>query len=174
MLLKDAQLVDVAVAFVTQSGVDGLRALLDECGSSPRMWFVVRGAPITDPHAVVALSRLAPEVEVRVVMGPRAARFHPKLWIARAPNVVRVLSGSGNLTDGGLVDNDEQFELLHLAQPEESEAADIHRRRWQDFFELGSPLAEAMRSPAWDEWIAQSDNRRRLGPLLGLLSPGAK
>jgi hypothetical protein len=130
--------------------------------SSPAMRFVVRGAPITDPQAVVALSDLAPEVEVRVVMGARAERFHPKLWIAQAPDVVRVLSGSGNLTASGLVDNYEQFELLHFALPAEGDAAERHRDRWLRFFGLGSPLAEARGSPAWDAWTAQSAIRRRL------------
>jgi hypothetical protein len=47
-LFTDAQSVDVAVAFVTQAGVNQLAALLAECGSLPTMRFVVRGAPITD------------------------------------------------------------------------------------------------------------------------------
>ncbi|MGZ4305630.1 MAG: hypothetical protein ACXVSL_12290 [Solirubrobacteraceae bacterium] len=142
--------------------MDQLDALLAECGSLPTMRFVVRGAPITDPQAVIALSDLAPEVEVRVVMGPRALSFHPKLWIVQAPDAVRVLSGSGNLTAGGLVSNDEQFELLHLALPEESEAAERHWLRWRRFFDLGSALTKATSSPAWGEWIAQGARRRRL------------
>jgi HKD family nuclease len=67
-LLKDAQAVDVAVAFVTQSGVGQLRDLLDKCGSSPTMRFVVRGAPITDPEALVALSRFSERASYRRVV----------------------------------------------------------------------------------------------------------
>jgi hypothetical protein len=58
--------------------------------------------------------------------------------------------------------NHEQFELLHLPfLGGEREAAE-HQARWDAYFALGSPLADAVSSPAWQEWIAQQSRRRQL------------
>lgn len=160
LVLAGADTLDVAVAFVTDSGVQVLRELFAEFGTPSRVRIVVRGGPISDPEAVVALSDLG--AEVRAVLGPRASRFHPKLWIVGTASAVHVLSGSGNLTAGGLDRNYEQFELLHLPLPDVDGAADAHRRRWDAFFALGSPLAEAVGSPWWAEWSGQQSRRRQL------------
>lgn len=159
-VLADAETLDVAVAFVTHSGVHVLRELFVECGTPSSVRIVVRGAPISDPDAVAALADLG--AEVRVVMGTQASRFHPKLWIVGTAGAFHVLSGSGNLTAGGLEHNDEQFELLHLPLPDANRAADAHRGRWAAFFALGSPLAQAVSSQAWVEWVAQQSKRREL------------
>lgn len=159
-LLADAERLDVAVAFVTGSGVHVLRELLDEFGTPAEFRTVVRGGPVTDPDAVLALADLG--ADVRVVMGAQARRFHPKLWISSNAGWTRVLSGSGNLTAGGLDQNDEQFELLSLRLPNRELEAAAHEERWNAFFALGSPLAEAIVSPAWAEWIAQQRQRRQL------------
>ncbi len=159
-VLVDANRLDVAVAFLTGSGIQVLRELFAEFGTPSRVRFVVRGAPITDPDAVIALADLG--AEVRVVMGVRAPRFHPKLWITTNAESVHVLSGSGNLTAGGLDHNDEQFEMLHMRLPDEQREAAAHHERWDAFFALGSPLADAISSPSWAEWIAQQSRRLRL------------
>jgi nucleotide-binding universal stress UspA family protein len=159
-LLGDTERLDVAVAFVTHSGVRLLGELLAECGTPPKFRIVVRGGPVSDPDAVIALADLS--ADVRVVMGAHASRFHPKLWISRNADWLRVLSGSGNLTAGGLDQNHEQFELLGLRLPDHELEADAHQKRWNAFFALGSPLADAIASPAWAEWIAQQSRRRQL------------
>src|SRR4051794_39272518 len=87
-VLADAERLDVAVAFVTGSGVQVLRELFAECGTPARFRIVVRGGPITDPDAVMALADLG--ADVRVVMGAEAPRFHPKLWIGSSANWTRV------------------------------------------------------------------------------------
>lgn len=159
-VLADAEQLDVAVAFVTGSGVQVLRELFAECGRPARFRIVVRGGPVSDPDAVIALADLG--ADVRVVMGAEAPRFHPKLWVSSSANWTRVLSGSGNLTAGGLDQNHEQFELLGLPLPNRELEAAEHHERWNAFFALGSPLAEAIASPAWAEWIAQQSRRRQL------------
>ena len=159
-VLADAERLDVAVAFVTGSGVRVLRELLAECGTPAEFRIVVRGGPVSDPDAVMALADLG--ADVRVVMGAQAPRFHPKLWISRGAGWTRVLSGSGNLTAGGLDQNQEQFELLGLRLPERELEAAAHQERWSAFFALGSPLADAIESPAWAEWVAQQSRRRHL------------
>ncbi len=166
-VLADAERLDVAVAFVTGSGVQVLRELLAECGTPATFRIVVRGAPTSDPDAVIALADLG--ADVRVVMGAQAPRFHPKLWISSSADWTRVLSGSGNLTAGGLDQNDEQFELLGLRLPDRALEAAAHQERWDAFFALGSPLADAIVSPAWAEWIAQQSRRRQLTTELAAL-----
>jgi hypothetical protein len=159
-VLADAERLDVAVAFVSRSGVRVLRELLTECGTPATFRIVVRGGPVSDPDAVITLADLG--ADVRVVMGAQAPRFHPKLWISSSADWIRVLSGSGNLTAGGLEDNHEQFELLGLRLPDREIEAAAHQERWNAFFALGSPLAQAIASPAWAEWIAQQSRRRQL------------
>ncbi|HEX8744536.1 MAG TPA: phospholipase D family protein [Thermoleophilaceae bacterium] len=159
-MLAGAERLDAAVAFVTTSGVDLLRELFAESGTPSSVRIIVRGGPISDPDAVVALADLG--AEVRVVMGAQASRFHPKLWIVGCAHATHVLSGSGNLTGGGLIHNHEQFELLHLRLPNSKREAAAHQARWDGFFALGCPLADAVLSPAWGEWIAQQSRRRQL------------
>src|SRR4051812_32002367 len=159
-MLADAERVDAAVAFVTGSGVQVLRELLAESGTPAKLRIVVRGGPVSDPDAVIALADLG--ANVRVVMGVHAPQFHPKLWISSSADWTFVLSGSGNLTAGGLDQNHEQFELLGLRLPDRELEAAAHHARWKAFFALGSPLADAIASPAWDEWIAQQSRRRQL------------
>ena len=159
-MLADVEELDVAVAFVTDSGVNILRELLAESGTPAKFRIVVRGGPVSDPDAVIALADLG--AEVRVVMGAHADRFHPKLWISTNTDWTRVLSGSGNLTAGGLNRNHEQFELLSLRLPDSKREATAHHERWNAFFALGSPLAEAMASSAWAVWTAQQSQRREI------------
>jgi hypothetical protein len=165
--LAGATSLDVAVAFVTDSGVQILKDLLAELRELPTIRAVVRGAPISEPNAVIALEALG--ARVRVVMGRSAAQFHPKLWVAESSDSVRVLSGSGNLTAGGLRSNYEQFEMLHLSWSADAQRIRAHQKRWQAFFDLGWPLKEARTSPAWKEWVAQQSLREKLADELRAL-----
>lgn len=169
-MLDGATWLHGAIAFATQRGVDILAELLN-AHRPDVVRIVVRGAPITEPQAVLALDELG--AEVRVVMGADAPRFHPKLWITRTATETWVLSGSGNLTEGGLTagGNVEQFELLRLAErgmtlgrePAGSNKASIeHLSRWRRFYDLGIPLRDALSSPAWAEWEAQLARRKQL------------
>ena len=67
-MLPDATWLHGAVAFATQTGVDELTSVLEEVGAPETLRIVVRGAPITEPQAVLALDRDL-EADVRVVMG---------------------------------------------------------------------------------------------------------
>lgn len=114
---------------------------------------------ITEPDA---LMRLREELgaSVSVVMGPEALRYHPKLWLVERGDGLQVMSGSGNLTRGGLVDNDEQFELLQFGGAS-AEAAE-HEERFAVLTANAIPLEAAEKSPAWLEWKAQLRRRRQL------------
>lgn len=169
LMLPRATWLHGAVAFATQGGVALLEDLVSEVGRPETLRIVVRGAPVTKPQAVLALDSLG--ADVRVVMGKAAARFHPKLWVARTSTETWVLSGSGNLTQGGLRDNDEQFELLRLEQSPPSlggpqaglnREASQHLARWRAFFDQGIPLGAARGTAAWALWAAQQERRAEI------------
>lgn len=150
--------VQAAVAFVTAGGVElfeGLRA------NNPAVTveLVARGAPITDPRA---LSRLADMgIKVSVVIGNRASLFHPKLWLAHSTEGLYVLTGSGNLTMGGLQDNDEQFEVLRVAADDEAALAE-QGRRFNRLTGHAVALGHVQGTPYWKAWQQQLDQRRSL------------
>jgi hypothetical protein len=86
---------------------------------------------------------------------------HPKLWLAEDSEGLSILSGSGNLTAGGLYGNHEQFE--HLRVP----AGDAISREGQEtrFARLTAPavpLAAVQNSPYWSLWKQQLAKRREL------------
>jgi hypothetical protein len=93
---------------------------------------------------------------VSVITGPEAITFHPKLWLLEGGDGLHVLSGSGNLTEGGLFANREQFELFAISDEDGIEA------QWQRFTALTDDaiaLAEMVGSIAWREWNEQMQRR---------------
>jgi hypothetical protein len=90
-----------------------------------------------------------------------AHRFHPKLWLARGQDGLRALSGSGNLTDGGLRSNDEQFEHLSLDASESGPIAQ-HERRFEELTRHAVPLGQLRDTPFWTEWEKQEAARKEL------------
>jgi len=147
--VEGARSLSVAVAFVTESGVAKLAEVLEPLGEL-HLEVVARAGGVTTPAALQALrDRLGAQVSVAI--GRDSMRFHPKLWLARSESELRVLSGSGNLTSGGLEENVEQFELTKM--PLKSDEAIEQEER---FVELtaGTYLLEAVEgSVAWNSWL---------------------
>jgi HKD family nuclease len=162
---RDAVSIRAAVAFVTESGADQLVAVIRE-GSQAPLAVCARGAPITEQSALLRL-RDELEADVTLVMGSEAAQFHPKLWLIRSTATLTVISGSGNLTAGGLVSNAEQFEVLQY--PVDSEATEDHEARFEHLTSTGLPLGEVEKSPAWYEWTSQANARSQLARRLAEL-----
>ncbi len=102
------------------------------------------------PDALTALEGLVAD----------AAGFHPKLWLVRSASTVSVLSGSGNLTQGGLVSNVEQFELSEHQRG--SPESDENERRFMSLTSAARPLEEFEKSPAWFEWSDQLRKREEI------------
>ncbi len=151
-------MVRAAVAFVTSSGVDLVERLLsDRPGLS--LDLVARGAPITEPSALIRLQDLG--VNVLLVVGPEAHRFHPKLWLISAGSGFHVLSGSGNLTAGGLLENSEQFECLSF-EIGDGVTIERHVDRFERLSQDAVPLAELRPTPFWSAWEGQEQIRREL------------
>lgn len=154
--LPGARRFDAASAFVTRSGIELLAGLLH----LPSMRLVCRANHgVTDPEAVeMAATQLG--AKVRLVVGAEAARFHPKLYLVERQEQLVVLSGSGNLTAGGLRDNVEQFEL-HTLRPSTPEALD-HEKRFNELWEKGEPLEDLRSTGFWEEWTEAYRRRRAL------------
>ncbi len=91
-------------------------------------------------------------MDVSVVIGQHAAAFHPKLWLLVSRDTITVLSGSGNLTEGGLTTNDEQFELLEAGVA--GEAAAAHETRFVHLTRHAVPLDDIQGTAIWHEWLA--------------------
>lgn len=168
-LAPHAVRIRVAVAFVTESGVRMFRDL--DVKGDCSVEFVARGAPITQPSALVQLEDLG--ASVSVVIGSEAARFHPKLWLIYSADDLIVLSGSGNLTSGGLRDNAEQFELGRIQLADEASVAEQEKRF--ETLGAGARSLEDLRSTGfWTVWTQQTEARdeiaRRLHELDSRLS----
>jgi HKD family nuclease len=148
MLARKPETIKAAVAFVTDGGVQLLASLFRDWPGNLEL--VARGAPITQPSALERLDEMG--ASVSAVTGFRALRFHPKLWLSEGPTGMDVLSGSGNLTEGGMTENDEQFELIHL-DPEEVEAIAFQRLRFEMFQAHGVPLEQLKADRYWQRWI---------------------
>jgi HKD family nuclease len=161
-ILRGARSVSAAIAFVTDTGVARLTELLDESGF-PDVELVARAGGVTSPNALLAL-RDELRVEVSVVIGRGASRFHPKLWLARSDEHLSILSGSGNLTEAGLLENDEQFEFLRL--PIDSPEASKQQERFEQLTERAVRLDEVVNTTIWAEWqtmlVKQRLHRREL------------
>jgi HKD family nuclease len=158
-LLEGKRSVSAAVAFVSRSGAEALCGLIDRHSSVEDVYIVARGAPITDPNALLEIKETL-GASVALIHGSDANQFHPKLWLLEADDgALDVLSGSGNLTKGGLSANREQFEVLQA-----TDGGDIDAQ-WQRFASLTAgavPLEDMLGSVAWREWELQLPQRRQL------------
>lgn len=165
-LLDATRSVRVAIAFVSSAGVDLLAELLSLHDGVEKVEVVTRGAPVTSPEALLAL-RDRVGVDVSVIAGPDAARFHPKLWLLeRSDGGLRVLSGSGNLTEQGLRDNREQFEILSVEDAAEVAA---QQRRFDALTSGAIPLGRFEGSIAWRTWIEQLRRRAEIAARVAAL-----
>ncbi len=156
--LEGADRLDLAVAYAKASGAGEL--LRAEVPRSSRA-VVGLGFGLTDPPAVERLQGSGMEVRCVVDAATVAAsQFHPKLYLASRPGALVVLSGSANLTGGGLRHNVEQYEELHLPDP--SPRADEQRERFERLWDHGVPLQDLRRSGDWEEYRERVRDRRLL------------
>jgi HKD family nuclease len=147
--VKQARSVSVAVAFVTETGVAKMAELIEPLGAID-LEVVARAGGVTTPAALHALrDQLGAQVSVAIGLG--SARFHPKLWLARSESELAVLSGSGNLTQGGLEDNDEQFELTRVAL--DSDDAGEQEERFIELTAGVHPLETIEGTVVWNSWL---------------------
>lgn len=156
--LEGSDRLEFAVAYAKSSGVGQLLGM----GLPRRSRAVVGlGFGLSDPLAIERLDECG--VEVRCAVGSSvldATTFHPKLYLASHPRELIVLSGSANLTGGGLRGNVEQYEELRFGVP--SEEANVQQARFQSLWDYGAPLRDLRRSGDWDDYVERARNRREL------------
>ncbi len=99
---KNSKEIDIAVAYVKNSGVELVKDTL--YSKKVRVIFSFEYL-ITDPECIEKLIELGAECKEYKTSGSDEIGFHPKLYIFRSEDMVRVVIGSSNFTAGGLISN---------------------------------------------------------------------
>jgi HKD family nuclease len=105
-LLQSAEEIYIAVAFLKMAGIDFIRPHLN--GGARLTIIAGINFGITDPVALTALLNITKSnLNVRGFMGRQDIRtvFHPKLYLIKDRNFCHIISGSANLTAGGMSKN---------------------------------------------------------------------
>jgi HKD family nuclease len=129
----------IAVAFFKHTGFRSIEAALNgflQRGGTLRL-LVGTDFYLTEPSVLRALAQLAqqfPKLNWRMVEASSTATFHPKYYRFCDPKYVRLISGSANLTAGGLEKNIEVSIMLKEAAEGEltAETARIEAALWTD------------------------------------------
>lgn len=145
---KGADLICCAFAFATARGV-GL--LFDSPDVKKRLKktkteIIIGMDAITDKKAIERLSVLCSEFEslsVRAFLPSSSGIFHPKIsWIKKG-DVGVVITGSGNLTKGGLENNFEAFSVMAMNQEE----LELVQNNWLAFLNSNAQNLFTLESP---------------------------
>jgi len=110
--LKNSQVVTLAVAFLKQSGLNMLKADIEKALRRNVKFELYIGLSFgtTDASALedlIQLSKKTGQIELYLLFPKSNITFHPKVWLFENGNNVNIISGSANLTKGGLSTNHE-------------------------------------------------------------------
>lgn len=179
-MLADARVLRIAVAYVTADGITKVAELLRSIGAPATVQVVTRATHTTASREDLVALQDDLGAEVHAFVGTDARTFHPKVFTTLTPTATWVLSGSGNLTRGGLSTNREQFELLRLPagprrpgqrapEPFETTAGVDVTRRWAAYWKDSLPLFAALAHPAYVVWEQHAARRKELAAQLRAL-----
>jgi HKD family nuclease len=130
-MTKGAGRVDIAVAFISASGLNQLLPSLQRVASRGEVRILTglyQG--ITDPRALRTLLRVQEQTRGRLsVRISRESKFHRKLYLVRTGTTLRAVVGSSNLTSDGLSSGGELN--VYLSSP----ATSAPMRRLSEAFE---------------------------------------
>ncbi len=101
--ISNIKQVIISVAFITESGVDLLKAEIESCATKVTVFAGVRN-DITSYQGLNRLLGLGVTLYA-VDTGSRNILFHPKLYLVRGKKHAGLVIGSANLTLGGLNNN---------------------------------------------------------------------
>ncbi|MHB1216610.1 MAG: phospholipase D family protein [Alphaproteobacteria bacterium] len=101
--ISNIQRAILSVAFVSESGVDLLKAQVASCAAHVTVFAGIRN-DITSRQGLGRLLGLGVKLYA-VDTGSRNVLFHPKLYLVRSESQARVIVSSANLTIGGLNNN---------------------------------------------------------------------
>jgi len=103
-LMKRASRVDIAVAFISATGLNQLLPSLQQVASRGEVRILTglyQG--ITDPQALRTLLRVQTQTHGQLsVRVSREPKFHRKVYLVKGGNTVKAIIGSSNLTSDGL------------------------------------------------------------------------
>lgn len=120
LMLRKATKVDLAVAFVTQSGLAQIIQPLRQIAENGGVVRILTGLyhHVTDPAALVTLLRVQDETKQKLcVRVSRESMFHWKLYVVKSKSSnYEVIIGSSNLTKEGLRSNGELNAYLSFSQ----------------------------------------------------------
>lgn len=112
-LIRSADEVYIAVAFLKVSGLNGLLPSIKQMMQAGKHINVIAGQNfgLTEPAALDCLRKLflgyqSANLYLAQAINPTDI-FHPKLYLFRTGNFATIVSGSSNITNGGLVTNTE-------------------------------------------------------------------
>lgn len=106
-------------------------SVFQEFLANSKFELIVGTDTITDERARVALIKqmeLRDNLSVRAFMNNGAALFHPKLAWFKHPDHLTVITGSANLTMGGLLSNWEAIDLSEYSGADEEQASSTIRQ----------------------------------------------
>ncbi len=101
-LVKDAEEICIAVAYIKSSGLDLIKNHLQ--GKRVRILFTFDFL-LTEPECIKTLMDLGCECREYRSAGRDEVGFHPKLYIFKNFKTIKIIIGSSNLTIGGLLNN---------------------------------------------------------------------
>ncbi len=122
--------IDIAVAYVKNSGFNLIKNVI--CDKKVRLIFSFEFL-VTDPECIESLLKAGIECKEYKTSSADEIAFHPKLYIFKNKNSVRVIVGSSNLTAGGLTSNVESCLVIEGSYEDEiiAEILNNFERMWQ-------------------------------------------
>jgi HKD family nuclease len=161
-LIKSSDEVWMAVAFLKERGLNLIREAMQEKLNEGRDIHIVVGLyfGITDPAALTDLLKMNGIGKLNLYMakdGVNERNFHPKLYIFRSGKNYTIISGSANITNGGLTKNIE-CSLQVTAHEDESVCKDA-LKFIDDLINNNCDLAtEPLIAQYEKDWLKQKDN----------------
>jgi len=134
-LLKRANEIHIAVAFVKVSGIKLLEESIEKAVNRKVTCRIIAGLHfgLTEPIALNKLNRLLNKTASQLYLARNTNNevFHPKMYLIRIGKIGHIITGSANLTSGGLKNN---FECSLWVE------ADISEPIWQESLEYFDEL----------------------------------
>lgn len=124
-LFEEAEQIWMATAFLKNSGLNLIQPSIKRHLRNKGSISILAGQNfgLTDPEALRQLHKLAkknPLLNLRLdLASEKNSVFHPKLFLFKMGEKVRMISGSANLTRGGLVSNQEVSTIIEYTTQDE-------------------------------------------------------
>lgn len=173
---KGASQIDVAVAFVTEAGLDPLLYLLKQTakrGNVRVLTGLYQG--FTDPKALRRLLREQRETQERIAVRISCdSHFHWKTYFVRKGKTAHIIVGSSNLTSDGLMQSGEFNAVLSLPT-NSTQFSRLHKPFERHWDSNSQPLSDEILGK-YQAWRIENEvsHFRRTVPIRSILSAPAR